>query len=147
MKDKDRHRNRHRLEETKDKWQLKARRDSGLDPETEKGPWCKNRWNPNTVFTLVSVNVPVSISSLIFVLWLRKMTTLKESRWMVREFLYYFGNFSVNLKLFQNRKFFLKLSSSESWQDQWYQWNKSKMLFFKRTKKRDPRNLKYANKV
>lgn len=141
MKDKERHRNHHRLEETKDTWQLKARQDSGLDPEKERGHWCKNWWNPNTVFTLVSVNVPVSISSLIFVLWLCKMVTLKGSRWRVRKFLYYFGNLSVNLKLFQNRKFFffLKLSSSESWQDQWHQWNKSKMLFFKRTKKRDPR--------
>lgn len=30
-----------RLEETKDARQLKARQDSGLDPEKEKGPWCK----------------------------------------------------------------------------------------------------------
>ena len=42
MEDKERHRNRRRLEETKNTGQLKARQDSGLEPEKEKGPWCEN---------------------------------------------------------------------------------------------------------
>ena len=45
-----------------DLWQLKAMKDPGLDPETEKGHFWENWWNPNKVSSLVNSIVPMLIS-------------------------------------------------------------------------------------